>query len=172
MATILSSDLAVQVIYPFLLVFVLIFAILQKTKLLGEDKRQVDALVSLAIALIVVAFGWATGIIVNLMPWLAIGVVVLLVFLVLYGFVASNDEGGFKLHKNLKIGLGVIIGIFVIIAIIVATGYWDTVYDSLMGGEINDIWSNILLIAIIVGALAVAIFSGRNRGNGKGSSEE
>jgi len=33
---------------------------IQKSKILGDDKRQIDALVSLAIALIFVAFSWAT----------------------------------------------------------------------------------------------------------------
>jgi len=172
MENILTSDFAVQTIYPFLLVFVLIFAILQKTKILGEDKRQIDALVSLAIALIVITVGWATDIITNLMPWLAVAVVVLLVFMVLFGFVAASNEKGLVMHKNLKIGIGVLAGIFVVVAVIVSTGQWDTVYNSLFGGEgISDVWSSVLLIAIIVGALAVAIFSGKGGSGGKNSEE-
>lgn len=161
--TILQSSFAVEFIYPFLLVFVLVFAILQKTKLLGDDKRQIDALISLAIALIFIAFGNAVGIVVGLVPWLAVGVVVLLMFFVLVGFIAADDKG-FSMPKGLKITLGVLAAIFVIIAVIVATGQWDTVYNSLFGkGEISDWASNILLFAIIIGALAAVIFSGRSK---------
>ena len=34
---------------PFALVFTLIFAILQKTKLLGDGKKQVDAIIGLVV---------------------------------------------------------------------------------------------------------------------------
>lgn len=163
--SILQSAFAVEIVYPFLLVFVLVFAILQKTKLLGDDQRQINALISLAISLIFVAFGSATGIVVNLVPWLAVGVVVLLVFFVLLGFVMADNEKGFVVPKGVQIGLGVLIGIFVIIAVIVATGQWDRVYGSVFeGSEISGMATNILLIAIIVGALAVVIFSGKSKG--------
>ena len=162
--SILQSAFAVEIVYPFLLVFVLVFAILQKTKLLGEDQRQINALISLAISLIFIAFGSATGIVVNLIPWLAVGVVVLLVFFVLLGFVMADNEKGFVIPKGVQIGLGVLIGIFVIIAVIVATGQWDMVTNLFFNrGEITGWATNVLLVAIIVGALAVVIFSGKGK---------
>ena len=36
-----------EMLLPFLLVFVVVFAILQKTKILGEEKAQIDAIVAL-----------------------------------------------------------------------------------------------------------------------------
>ena len=156
--TILSSDFAVKIIYPFLLVFTLVFAILQKSKILGEDKRQIDALVALAVGLIVVAFSWATNIIAGLMPFLAVSVVILLVFMILYGFVASDMREGLKLPKQLQYGIGILAGIALIIAVIVATGQWDKAYNALFGGgSFSSLASNILMIAIILGALAVVI---------------
>ena len=162
--TILSSDFAVKIIYPFLLVFTLVFAILQKSKILGEDKRQIDALVALAVALIVVAFSWATNIIAGLMPFLAVSVVILLVFMILYGFVASDMREGLKLPKQLQYGIGILAGIALIIAIIVATGQWDKVYDSLFnGGTFSSLASNILMIVIILGALTIVILGAKKK---------
>ena len=43
-----------DVLLPFLLIFVVIFAILQKTKILGEGKKRFNAIFSLAVALLVV----------------------------------------------------------------------------------------------------------------------
>ncbi|MBS3092253.1 hypothetical protein J4466_02430 [Candidatus Pacearchaeota archaeon] len=162
--TILSSDFAVKIIYPFLLVFTLVFAILQKSKILGEDKRQIDALVALAVGLIVVAFSWATNIIAGLMPFLAVSVVILLVFMILYGFVASDMREGLKLPKQLQYGIGILAGIALIIAVIVATGQWDKAYNALFGGgSFSSLASNILMIAIILGALAVVIFGAKKK---------
>ena len=161
--TILSSDFAVKIIYPFLLVFTLVFAILQKSKILGEDKRQIDALVALAVGLIVVAFSWATNIIAGLMPFLAVSVVILLVFMILYGFVASDMREGLKLPKQLQYCIGILAGIALIIAVIVATGQWDLVVNSLFKqGAPTDLASTILLVALIGGALAVVLSSGKS----------
>ena len=44
----LQNWLFTRFAWPFLLVFFIVFAILEKTKLLGEGKKQVNALVALA----------------------------------------------------------------------------------------------------------------------------
>ena len=54
-----------EVLLPFLLVFTVVFAILQKTSILGKGKKQIDAIVSLVVGLIVVAFGYATNVIIK-----------------------------------------------------------------------------------------------------------
>ena len=97
---ILSSELVGQIILPFVLVFVLIFAILDRIKILGEDKRQINALVSLAIALIFITFTKATGIIINLAAFVAVLAVIILVFLILWGFIAGGKEG-LVVHKGI-----------------------------------------------------------------------
>jgi len=168
--TFLSSPFAVQLVYPFLLIFTIVFAILEKSKILGEGKKQIDAIVSLVIALITISFSHATGIIVNLMPFLAVTIVVVFVFLLIWGFVAADREKGLVLNKNLKVALGIIAGIVLIIAIIVASGNWGFVMALFRSGESN-IWSNILLLAIIGGAIAIVLSGGKNSGS-SGSNKE
>ena len=164
--TILSNDLAVNLIYPFLLVFVLIFAILQKSKILGEGKQQIDALVALSIALIVAAFSWATNIITMLMPFLAVSVVSILVFLLIYGFVAADNKEGLKIPNWVKWAAFVLALIIVIVALIVATGQWNNVYGYLFGGSGKEsIWANILMVVVIIGALLAVILSGKGKGS-------
>lgn len=157
--TILASDFAVQIVYPFLLVFVIIFAILQRSEILGKGKKQIDALVALAIALIVVTVGWATNIITILMPFLAIAVVVLLVLFILMGFVSQGD---FEIPEKLKYALWAVAFIFVIIIVIFATGQWPIVRDFLFKNQyVDNFWGNFLLIAIIAGAIAAVLFGGK-----------
>jgi len=163
--TILSSEFAVQIIYPFLLVFTIIFAILQRSQILGDGQKQIDALVALAVALIVVTVGWATEIITLLMPFLAIGVVVLLVLFILMGFIS---QGKLELPDSLKYVLWALSAIFVVVVVIVATGQWGVVSGFLFKGEyVDNFWSNFLLIVIIVGALAAVILGDKIKGSGK-----
>jgi hypothetical protein len=166
--TILVNDFAVRVVYPFLLIFVLVFAILQKSKILGEYKRQIDALIALSIALIFVAFGWATDIVTKMMPFLAIALVTILVFMLIFGFVASDKEG-LEIPKPLKIVGAVFATVVVVISLIVATGQWNIIYDSLFGAEgISDVWVNIILVVVVVAAVAAVIFTG-GKSNGDSS---
>ena len=58
-----------------------------------------------------------------------------------------------------------IIGIFVIGLVVYYTGAYDTLRGWFSGG--NEIWINILMVAVIAGALALAISSG-SKGKGSG----
>ena len=163
--TILASEFAINIALPFLLIFVLVFAILQKSKILGEDKRQIDALLALAISLIVVAFTWATNIIALLMPFLAVSLVVLLVLMLLLGMVNKGGEDWDKMFPGwFRLILGIVIILAVIIAVLIVTGQWDTVKAYLFdNGEPTSALINIIFLAIVVGAVATVILSGKRR---------
>jgi hypothetical protein len=153
---ILSNSLVTEIILPFLLVFVVIFAVLDRTKILGEGKNQINALVSLAIALIFVTFSRAVGIVTNLMAFLAVFIAILLVFFLLYGFVAADKEG-LKIPTGIKITGGIIILIALLVAVLVVTGYWDKLLDLFKAGSSNAAVSSIVLLAIVAGAVAVVL---------------
>ena len=164
--SIFAQPIFMDYILPFLLVFTLTFAVLDKTKLLGEGKRQINAIISLVIGLILIAVPYAQGIIVKLIPFLAVSLVILFIFMLMYGFAMGKKEGD-VLDKGVKIALGIIIGLAVIVGVLWATGAWDTVYDTLVGGSSSSqIWMNILLIAIIGGAMAVVLSTGGKKNTG------
>ncbi|HLC53210.1 MAG TPA: hypothetical protein VJK03_01585 [Candidatus Nanoarchaeia archaeon] len=166
--TILSHPLFVETILPFLLVFTLVFAILQKTEILGKGKRQIDAIVAAVIGLIVVSFGYATGVIVSLIPFMAVGAVVILVFLLLYGMVF--EPGKFQVHKGIKVTVGILVAIGVIVATMIATGAWNYVFDVLNAGtDSSVIITNLVFIAIFIAAVIVVIIGA---GSSKGDKKE
>jgi len=105
--------------------------------------------------------------IVNLMPLLAVVVVILLVFMILYGFSTGDKE--FSLPKQVKIALGVLVGLALIIAILVFTGYWDLVVNAVFGGEGSQVAKDIFLILVVIAAVAVVLWSGKGGGGGQGS---
>ena len=157
---ILISPFFINYILPFVLVFTLTFAILQKTKLLGEEKKQIDALVSLVIGLILIAFPFAREIVVKLMPFLAVSLIILLVFMLLYGFIMGKS--GDVLHKGVKITLGIILGLALITALLFITGVWDNIYNFMFNRKgAAQIWINIFLILIMAGAI-IAVVTGKH----------
>ncbi|OIO81498.1 hypothetical protein AUJ84_00980 [Candidatus Pacearchaeota archaeon CG1_02_32_132] len=163
MATILQNTFFSELVLPFLLVFVIMFAILQKAKIFGEGKKQIDALVALVIGLIFIAFTNAVGIVTSLIPFLAVGAVIILVFMILYGMVFK--EGEFEMSKGLKIGFGIVIGIALIIAVMMSTGIWDYVLENWVYGGESDLFMNAVFIVIIAVAVAAVVW-------GSGSGEK
>lgn len=148
-----------EMLLPFLLVFVVVFAILQKSNILGKDKHQIDAMVALAIGLILIGVPGPRDIIVGIMPWMAVGVAVLLVFFILYGFVAG-DLTGDNMPKSLKYSLGALAGVFTLGVILYISGWWDKIWDSF--GSSSEIWMNVVMVIIILAVVAVAVF-GKNK---------
>jgi len=156
--TILQSPFFLEIILPFLLVFTIVYAVLQKSEILGKDKRQIDAIVGLVIGLIVVSFGKATGIIINLMPFLAVSLVVILVFMILYG---SVHTGALELNKGVKVTFGILAAIGVVIALLVITGAWDYISGLFGGVTASSVATNIIFIALIIGAIAAVIMGSK-----------
>jgi len=152
-----TTDLFTKGILPFLLVFVLIFALLQKSKLLGEGKSQIDALLSLAVALILIAIPTPRDIIVSLIPWMAVALVVLFIVLVIYGLGGDYD----KTTKALKIpswfSKSVLVAaiVFVVVLVLTVTGGWTYIWGWVNDG--SSILGNVLIIIVIGAALWVAL---------------
>lgn len=157
-----------EMVLPFLLVFVIMFAILQKSKILGDGKAQIDALVSLAIALILIGVRQPREIIVGLMPWMAVGVAVILVFMILYGFVAGDLSNA---PKWMKITFGILAGIFTIGVVIYVIGLGDFIWEWASDAGDNSIVMNAVLIVLVIAAAIIAVFSSGKKKNGKKDSE-
>ena len=168
-ATILSHPVFVEAILPFLLVFTIVFAILQKSKILGEGKKQIDAIVALVIGLLVISFGNAVGIIIQLIPFLAVSLVVILVLIILLGSVIKEGEFYEKFPKALRVILTIAIVIAVVSATLVVTGGWDFLYEFIFikaGGSSQGILINGLFLLVIAGAIITVLI-----GSSKGSSQ-
>jgi len=160
-ADILSSSLLREMILPFILVFVVAFAVLQKTKILGDGKKQIDAIVALVIGLLLVGFGNATGMIVNLIPFLSVSLIVMLVFMLLWGF--AFHTGNFEIPKKLRTAFGWIIGAAVIVAVLVVTPAWNLIKDLFGEGTMSTLVTNVILIVIVVAVIAVVVMGGKEK---------
>lgn len=162
--TILSHPLFVETILPFLLVFTLVFAILQKSKILGDGKKQIDAIVGLVVGLLVISFGQAIGIIIQMTQFLSIALVVILVLMLLLG--SFSEPGKFFEHfpKAVKTWLTVAVVIATVIAVMVITGGWQYLFDLYFVTEGTGLLVNIVFIAIVVGAIVAVLWGSGKEG--------
>lgn len=164
MATILQAPLMTDFLYPFLLLFFLTFGILEKTKVLGDGKTQLNALISAVIGLIFVSAVFPKIIVGNLMLFLSIALVVVFVALVLWGFISGKAE----FPKKTTTFLGAVLAISIIIAVLWASGIgtskllsdaWTFLFDSSWS---NSFWTNVVFILLIGGAIAAVLIKGKN----------
>lgn len=154
-------DLVVYGVLPFLLVYVIIFAILQKSKLFGEGKTQIDTMIAIVIALILVVIpGPQKEIIIFLMPWLSVALAVLLVFFILYGFIVGDLTNAGNFPNWIKMSLGVLVFIFVVSLVVYISGF-DLVVGSWLSGRAGDYLISAVFLLIVAGAIAWVFFSSK-----------
>ncbi|MFA5953670.1 MAG: hypothetical protein WC812_03690 [Candidatus Pacearchaeota archaeon] len=161
MSNILQHPILTDFLYPFLLVFFLVFGLLQKLEILGKEKKQLDALIALVIGLIFVSVVFPKIVVSNLVLFLAVALVIVFVSLLLWGFVNGKAEFGSKM----KIFLGIILFLSIVLAVIWATGFgggitpalsnsFNFLFNSAWSGTV---WGNIIIIVLVIGAILAAV---------------
>ncbi|MEN7982427.1 MAG: hypothetical protein ABFQ65_03185 [Nanoarchaeota archaeon] len=157
--TILQHWVFTQFILPFLLIWTIVFALLQKTKILGESKQQLDAIVAFVIGLIFVGAVFPKVVVGNLILFLTVSVIVMFVGLLLWGFVSGGDfKANILSHSGVKWVVGIALFLVMIGALFWATGIWDEVLDMLFKQSwSSSLWTNVAFIAVIAAALAVVL---------------
>lgn len=157
METILQHEILTNFVYPFLLMFFLVFAILEKTKLLGDDQKQLNALLAFVIGLIFTAAVKPKLMVENLILFMTIAIAIVFVVLLLWGFIGGTKEG-FQLGNKMKWFLWIVAGIAVVIALFWITGINDTVIDTLFKQDWSaSFWTNFIFVIIIALALAIVL---------------
>ena len=161
MATILQHPILTDFLYPFLLMFFIVFAILEKTKVVGE-KHQLNAFLALVVGLIFVSAVFPRIMVTNLILFLVVGLVVIFVGLMLWGFISGK---GTVDSKGMKIFLVIIVFIAIILAIIGISGFgggiegfFTKVFSFLFNSDWSgSVWTNIIIVVLIIGAILVAL---------------
>ena len=148
--TLLQSDILMKFVFPFVLIFAIIFGLLEKTKLFGSDKHQLNAIVSAVVGLIFVGAVFPKIVVGNMVLFLTIAVVVIFVGLLLWGFVSGDElTTDFMSRNGLKWFSGIVIVIAVIIALLWAMDINVGVFDLLFKQDWSKtFWVNLIFIAI------------------------
>jgi len=157
----LQSPVLTKFVYPFLLIFFILFAILEKTKLFGEGNKQINALIAFVIGFIFVSAVFPKEMVGNLILFLTIGIVIIFVVLLLWGFATGAEDS--KMFGNASAGLKWVIGVIIFLAVIVAV-FWaagvdtGTFVDKLFNSTwSNTFWTNFFFVIMVAAALAVVL---------------
>jgi len=159
---ILRSDILINFLYPFLLIFFILFAVLEKTKILGENKSQINAFLSLVISLLFVIVNPSKNLLNNLVLFLAISLVVIFVLFLLFGFVSKGDKP-FELGGGLKTAFQVAVVVAFVIFILSVTdvsGSWTKGISTFFSSVSSSFWADFLMVIILAGALAAVLKKG------------
>jgi len=158
--TIFQHWIFTQFILPFALMTAIVYGILEKTKLLGEDKHQLNAIVAFIIGLIFTGAIFPKLVVENLILFLTVALVVLFIILILWGFITTkaDKDKGFELEKWMKYTLWAVAGVAVLAALVWATGLGDNVVNLLFNQSwSNTFWTNLLFIIVIIVALIIIL---------------
>jgi len=128
---------------PFLMIFALVYGILNKTKILGEN-NGVNSTIALAFGLLALQFDYVSGFYASIFPYAGMALAVLLVAMILLGLTGDKS----KFVNPIWLGIGALIGIIVLL-----TSVSDFFWLGGSAGGLANAMPALLAIIIIVGLM-------------------
>jgi len=159
-----------DVVLPFLLVFTITFAILEKTKLFGTEdkkpKKNIDAMIAFVIALFFVATTELVSGTQEFLPNIVVLLITLMSFMMLVGFFYADKEFSFEQHKFWKVFLTIIffIGIVLLSWHAFAPAAWTWFWVEQTGFWSSTAGATILFLLIVVGTILLVTLGGKKGG--------
>ncbi len=135
---------------PFLIVFAVVYGILNKTGLLG-DNRGVQATISLGVGLMSLVNDYVPRFFSSLFPYAGMAIAVLLVALVLMGLISDQ-----KFAWRIWFIIGIVGFIAVILASFNDMNWW-------LGGTLGDSWPAVLAAVILLVLMYFIIWGGEGK---------
>lgn len=159
-AGILEAPLIKDFLLPFVFIFVLLFALLEKTNVLGEKKHQVNSIIALVIGLIVIAVAPARDAITGIIPAIIVLAVILLFFMLIVGFAGGKDK--IELGKWFTVVIGIIAAVTIIGALLWKLNMLDFLTNLSTKSWFSTAWQTVAFIVVIIVILIVVIRSAGN----------
>jgi hypothetical protein len=152
-------------VLPFLIIFAVVFAILQKSKILGQDAKGINAVVAIAIGLLSLLNDVVPTFFASIFPRMGVFLAIIVVILIFLGFFIDSDKWEGKYFWI----IGLVIGLFVVFwgwenwANTSGFGMFDWYFF-----QNSEFWTTAFwLIVVGVGIWAIIKFSGGSSSSGK-----
>lgn len=167
-----------DIVLPFILVFALVYAILEKTKIMGkegeEPKRNVNALIAFVFGLFVVAATNIVDVLKDALPVITLILVIIISFMLLVGSFHGDKEFSFAENKYWRRFLTILLFISVLLVFMnfIKTDdgdswlktFWDYLIDNIDSGPVV---SSLLFLAIIIFVVWFIGYGGKERESDK-----
>ncbi len=149
---------------PLLLFFAIIYGALDKTKIFGDDKKDINAIIAFVISMIAATTSWVLRGVAGFLPWVGFIALIVVVFLMLASLI-TGDVSSLVENKFVKIG-----GVLFVLAGL-GLGVWyglglDKRFAGTGTGFSETDVAIIVVLAIFIGAFYMIV-----RGSGGGVSE-
>ncbi len=156
-------------VIPFLLMFAVVFAILQKTKILGDNKT-IEAIIAAAIGLLALQFDFVSEFFAVIFPRFGIGLAIFLVLIILLGFFITGENGDAKSMQ----WIGWVVGLGVAIWAITDWNTWFGGSGYGWGGFSVGFWLSeyfwpLIILAAVIGVIVWTVKSGSSGSSSGGS---
>lgn len=160
-----------SVVLPFLLVYVIVFAILEKSEIFSKkdnadesQTKNVNAIIAFVFGLFVVASVNTVILIQNIITSIIVFIILILVILILLGFVFGEKYKELLENKFIKWSLFTIIIVVVLAIFLQIVGFWNYLLNL---SFLNS--SNIMTVLVIIGIVLVIylVSKGGNSNNEK-----
>jgi hypothetical protein len=171
-----------DVLLPFILVFTIVYAILEKTKIYGLEKVQkgdktvevtrknLNAMTAFCTAFFVVASSQLVAVINETLAHTVLILLLLLSFMLLVGsFHSGKEEFSLDQHPGWKKAFMILVFIAIILVFANATGFLPVAYSYVMANWNGTVVASIGLIVVII-AFMVYVTHGQSVGEEKKSS--
>jgi hypothetical protein len=157
-----------DVVLPFLLIFAVTFAVLEKTEIFGKDKKNINSMIAFVMGLLFVTVPKVVSVIKESLPNIGVMLIVLMSFMMLVGFFVSSKDGKhfFEENKFLKVIFIMVVLVGTTIIFLDAIGWWDDIWSGAGGFWSSTAGVTIVFLAIIVGAI---LFIARDKSGGNSS---
>lgn len=129
-------------VLPFLMIFALVYGILAKTNILGDNKG-VNATISLAFGLLALQFDYVSGFYASIFPYAGMGLAVILIFMILVGLASKQSEQNWAWFI-----IGIIIFLVILFGALGET-YWLGGVGYSLAGAGPALLAILLIVAIL-----------------------
>lgn len=152
-----------DVVLPFLLVFTLVFAILEKTKIFGVEgekrlpKKSVNSMVAFVVALFVVVVKEIVYSIQTAVPQIALVLIILVTLMLLVGTLKGDAEFSFERH-TIWLGFLIFVIFICVLAIFLNSIDWlDPILDYIERYWQDTFIVSLIFLAIIIGTIMYVV---------------
>jgi len=155
-----------DVVLPFLLVFSILFGVLEKTKILGVEgkdrhaKKNLNAMISFVVGLIVVATANVVETINKALPNVILFLIVLLSFLILIGIFQKDEEHALKDKHPYWYGFFVALAFISIVAIFFnaiqaedGRTWLEVIWDWITTQFDTAVFGSLIILVVVVFAI-------------------
>jgi len=146
-------------VLPFLLIFSIVFGILEATGLVGGNKG-VHVIIGIVVGLLAIRTGLVQAFFAEVFPRLGVGLAVILVLLIITGLFINASEAKYWMYGIAAVG--------VIIWLIILVGSFENIAWIGQWGYFED-YAGLIIGAVLLIGVIIAVAASKSQGGGDGS---